>query len=76
MGKWKLKGCPRCNGDLLVSEAEYGRYENCLQCGYVHYSENIKLEIQNPTVFKEPITVEHQVLMEQLTMLTIGDEVQ
>ena len=60
MGSWKLKGCPRCNGDLSVGKAEDGRYENCLQCGYTHYSENIaKLKIQNPTVFKEPITVEH-----------------
>jgi len=31
---WKLKGCPRCNGDLLVYQNEYGLVENCLQCGF------------------------------------------
>lgn len=60
MGKWKLKGWPRCNGHLLANEGEYGRYENCLQFGYVRYPESIaNLEVQNPTVFRESIAVEH-----------------
>jgi hypothetical protein len=34
MAKWKLKGCPRCKGDLLVERVQ-GRWdEYCLQCGY------------------------------------------
>jgi hypothetical protein len=34
MSKWKLKGCPRCKGDLLVERLQ-GRWdEYCLQCGY------------------------------------------
>lgn len=34
MTKWKLKGCPRCNGDVLIESDEYGWFEHCLQCGY------------------------------------------
>ena len=26
---WRLKGCPRCGGDLNVTTTEH-----CLQCGY------------------------------------------
>ena len=65
MSNWKLKGCPRCNGDLLADKGEYGTYENCLQCGYTHYFENVaKHEIQGEFVFIEPITVKHKVLLE------------
>ncbi len=32
--RWKLKGCPRCNGDLFTQRDEYGWQEQCLQCGY------------------------------------------
>ena len=31
---WKLKGCPRCGGDVFVDCDPYGRCEHCLQCGY------------------------------------------
>jgi hypothetical protein len=27
---WKLKGCPRCHGDLLWADLSW----TCLQCGY------------------------------------------
>ena len=30
---WKLKGCPRCNGDLYIDP--FDNSENCLQCGDV-----------------------------------------
>jgi DNA-directed RNA polymerase subunit M/transcription elongation factor TFIIS len=30
----KLKGCPRCQGDLYLNQDMYGKYLNCLQCGY------------------------------------------
>ena len=35
MGKWKLKGCPKCRGDLFVDRDYNGWYEQCLQCGYM-----------------------------------------
>ena len=31
---WKLKGCPRCKGDILVDRDLDGWYQSCLQCGY------------------------------------------
>ena len=29
-----FKACPRCRGDVHVSSDIYGRYMECLQCGY------------------------------------------
>ncbi len=31
---WKLKGCPKCNGDIFLEKDVSGWYERCLQCGY------------------------------------------
>lgn len=28
-----LKGCPKCNGDMVAEEDEYTAYVKCLQCG-------------------------------------------
>ncbi len=30
----KLKGCPKCKGDLYLVSDIYGRYVDCLQCGF------------------------------------------
>ena len=33
--KWKLKKCPRCNGDLYIEKDIHEEpSERCLQCGY------------------------------------------
>ncbi|MFP6678993.1 MAG: hypothetical protein VB824_02400 [Dehalococcoidia bacterium] len=29
-----LKACPRCEGDIALDDDQYGRYMECLQCGY------------------------------------------
>jgi DNA-directed RNA polymerase subunit M/transcription elongation factor TFIIS len=34
MAVWKLKSCPRCNGDMFVQREPDGWYEECLACGY------------------------------------------
>ncbi len=34
MMTWKLKGCPRCRGDVFVTEDMNGWYEQCLQCSH------------------------------------------
>ena len=34
---WKLKNCPKCSGDVWTDHDYSGDYEECLQCGYVHY---------------------------------------
>lgn len=30
---YKLKGCPRCRGDLLIVQEDIW-FEQCIQCGY------------------------------------------
>jgi DNA-directed RNA polymerase subunit M/transcription elongation factor TFIIS len=34
MTMWKLKTCPRCQGDLFVERDMDGWFQQCLQCGY------------------------------------------
>ena len=32
----KQKSCPRCkNGNVAIDRDHYGRYEYCIQCGYM-----------------------------------------
>ena len=31
----RFKLCPRCRGDLYLSEDMFGKYLSCLQCGYL-----------------------------------------
>lgn len=37
----KLKGCPRCKGDVVVELDQWGWYEECIQCGYLHDLPNV-----------------------------------
>ena len=30
-----LKGCPKCKGDLYLDQDTYGKFQSCLQCGYI-----------------------------------------
>ena len=32
----KLDSCPKCKGHLLLEKDNYGLYQQCLQCGYLH----------------------------------------
>jgi len=34
MVTWRLKACPRCQGDAFVDRDVDGWYEQCLLCGY------------------------------------------
>jgi len=36
----RLKGCPRCSGDVYFDWDFYGWFEQCLQCSYTHYLHN------------------------------------
>lgn len=49
MVTWRLKGCPRCEGDTFVDSDIDGWYEQCLMCG--HRRELKKLAVRR----KEPI---------------------
>ena len=31
----KFKVCPRCQGDLYLSDDIFGKYCSCMQCGYL-----------------------------------------
>jgi hypothetical protein len=31
-----LDSCPKCKGRLLLERDNYGLYQQCLQCGYLH----------------------------------------
>jgi DNA-directed RNA polymerase subunit M/transcription elongation factor TFIIS len=41
MAIWKLKSCPRCNGDVFVQRETEGWYEGCLLCGYEREVSNL-----------------------------------
>jgi hypothetical protein len=32
----RLNSCPKCKGRLLLEKDNYGLYQQCLQCGYLH----------------------------------------
>jgi hypothetical protein len=34
MGKWKIHGCPKCGGSLIVDKDEDGWYESCINCSF------------------------------------------
>jgi hypothetical protein len=37
----RLESCPKCKGRLLLEKDNYGSYQQCLQCGYIHDLETI-----------------------------------
>ncbi|MEN8614309.1 hypothetical protein ABFB09_03355 [Dehalogenimonas sp. THU2] len=35
---YKIKSCPRCHfGDVYGDSDQYGKYEQCFQCGWTNY---------------------------------------
>lgn len=34
MVAWRLKGCPRCGGDVFLAKDIDGWYEQCLMCSH------------------------------------------
>jgi len=45
------KSCPKCGARIYVSEDRYGRYEECIQCGY-EYDLGVDKEKQQQQVEK------------------------
>jgi hypothetical protein len=42
---WLIKQCKKCGGDLHVEEDKFGKYVQCLQCGFLlDLSNEIKIE--------------------------------
>ena len=55
-GMWKLKSCPRCNGDVFLEEDISGWYLRCLQCGYNRDLKDIvRVNKGTPGKKKEPV---------------------
>ena len=48
MARWRVKGCPRCHGDMFIDRDLDSWYEQCLQCSY-------RMEMK-PLRVKEPMT--------------------
>jgi hypothetical protein len=38
----KVKSCPRCNGDVVRGNDQYGWFEECLQCGHIYDVDTFK----------------------------------
>ena len=47
MPRWRIRGCPRCGGDIFIDRDLNGWHEQCLQCSYRH-------ELKDLAEFKEP----------------------
>ena len=54
VARWKVKSCPRCNGDMFVERDFDSWYEQCLQCSY-------RVELKNLDRLKEPVSSEERV---------------
>ena len=53
---WRLRGCPRCKGDLFVEQDVYGWHEECLHCSYLRDLDLI--EAGMPEVIREePVVI-------------------
>jgi hypothetical protein len=47
------KQCPKCRGNIYLSSDYYGRYEQCLQCGYTCDLDTIKDNQKQAAQLKE-----------------------
>ncbi len=47
---FKLRGCPKCHGDLFLGEDIYGAYLSCVQCGryFAVFAETTRGEVEEP----------------------------
>ncbi len=53
--KYWLKECLRCRGDLRIESDIYGRYIECMQCGYIlNVDEETKLMMEE--TLRETVT--------------------
>ncbi len=50
MVKWKLKGCPRCGGDVYIDRDMDGWYEQCLLCAH-------RRELKELNPQRNPVTI-------------------
>ena len=51
-----FKGCPRCRGDMYLTSDQYGRYVECLQCGYEVDAQDGLLGLNLSVPYQEEVT--------------------
>ena len=56
----KFKGCPKCGGDLYLKEDMFGKFLDCLQCGYLKDVSAEKVEAGKLETEKETVLAESQ----------------
>ena len=54
MGRWKVKGCPRCGGDMFVDSDEDGWYEKCMLCSH-------RAELKKTDKFAKPAAESNEI---------------
>jgi len=47
------KQCPKCRGNIYLSADYYGRYEQCLQCGYTFDLDTLEDNKKQAVTLKE-----------------------
>ncbi len=50
---FKLRGCPKCHGDLFLGEDIYGTYLSCVQCGR-YFSTDAPARVVRPAPDAQP----------------------
>ena len=50
---FKLRGCPKCHGDLFLGEDIYGKYLSCVQCGR-YFSTEASVRVVRPVPDAQP----------------------
>ena len=53
-----FKACPRCAGDIVLSNDQYSRYMECLQCGYEVDVPDASEGIKTMDTIREKVTAE------------------
>jgi DNA-directed RNA polymerase subunit M/transcription elongation factor TFIIS len=57
----KLENCPKCKGNLILEKDDYGLYQQCLQCGYLHELKTFPIIESEETEDEEEPIVTHYV---------------
>ena len=53
----RFKACPKCRGDLYETEDTFGKFLNCIQCGYLKDLEIPVAEVQSDKKADDPAAV-------------------
>jgi len=54
MGKWKIRGCPRCGGSFFVDRDIDGWYKQCINCSYRNELKALAALTKKPVTKEKP----------------------